>query len=135
MRYYAVIDTNVLVSALLKAESNPAQVIHAVFSGLVTPVVSEEILQEYAEVLNRKKFKFPPIVIKTLLDQIRSSSVVIDPLKSDFEFIDPDDAVFFDVTLSNQESVETYPVTGNQKHFPVVPYVITPKEMVDIIYG
>ena len=56
----AVIDTNVLVSALLNFRSNPGQVLLSVFNGETVPLVNDEILAEYREVLARKKFRFPP---------------------------------------------------------------------------
>ena len=53
MRYFAVLDTNVLVSALLSSsknkESNPLKVIRYVFTGLVHPVYNDDILEEYRE--------------------------------------------------------------------------------------
>ena len=60
---YAVIDTNVLVSALLSSHDNAAtvQVVGKLFSGEVIPLLSEEILREYAEVLKRKKFGFSAV--------------------------------------------------------------------------
>ena len=57
---YAAIDTNVLVSALLNFQSNPGQVLLSVFNGETIPLVNEEILAEYRDVLARKKFRFPP---------------------------------------------------------------------------
>lgn len=50
MTYYAVIDTNVLVSAMLKWSSVPGNVL--VFSGVIVPVFNEQILDEYRTVLN-----------------------------------------------------------------------------------
>ena len=58
MKYYAVIDTNVIVSALLKWNSVPGVVLQAVFNGFVVPVFNDEILNEYRNVLNRPKFGF-----------------------------------------------------------------------------
>ena len=55
MRYYAVIDTNVLVSAMLKWESVPGSVLVLAFDGPITPILNEEILAEYREVLRRPK--------------------------------------------------------------------------------
>ena len=56
MKCYAVIDTNVLVSSLLTKNSESAivGVIKLVADGIVVPVFSKEILQEYNEVLHRK---------------------------------------------------------------------------------
>lgn len=61
----AVIDTNVIVSALLKWDSVPGKVLQAVFEGNVIPVYNEDILNEYRLVLNREKFHFPstPIIV------------------------------------------------------------------------
>ena len=54
MIYYAVIDTNVVISAMLKPESNPGTVLKYALSGVVVPLVNDEILNEYITVTNRK---------------------------------------------------------------------------------
>lgn len=56
---YGVIDTNVLVSAMLKWNSVPGPVLRHVFAGNLVPVFNNKILEEYREVLLRKKFHFP----------------------------------------------------------------------------
>ena len=56
MKYYAVIDTNVLVSAMLKWESVPGSVLALTFDGPITPLLSKDIVAEYREVLSRPKF-------------------------------------------------------------------------------
>lgn len=130
---FAVIDTNVIVSALLSksGQSNPALVITAVITGAITPLYNKEILEEYQEVLSRKKFKFHPGSISNLISVfseygIESSRLTV----QDFIFPDPDDAVFYEVTLSKDDAVL---VTGNIKHFPKAPFVVTPTQMVDIL--
>lgn len=57
-KIYAVIDTNVIVSALfsISGQSNPAVIIRKVIDGTITPIYNEEILSEYKEVLGRDKF-------------------------------------------------------------------------------
>ena len=57
-KYYAVIDTNVIVSALIskKAESYPLSVMAHVYSGVIIPVFNNEIINEYKDVLSREKF-------------------------------------------------------------------------------
>lgn len=55
MKYYAVIDTNVLVSAVLKEGSAPWQVVKEALDGCITPLLNGDILSEYSEVLLRKK--------------------------------------------------------------------------------
>ena len=58
MKYYAVIDTNVLVSAALKANSTPNGILKEIGNGRIIPLYNDEILAEYSEVLFRPKFKF-----------------------------------------------------------------------------
>jgi putative PIN family toxin of toxin-antitoxin system len=67
----AVIDTNVLVSGLLSASGNEALIILAVHQGLVRPCLSEAIIAEYAKVLARPKFSFPPDEVEALIAMLR----------------------------------------------------------------
>lgn len=70
MKYYAVIDTNVLVSALLRWESPPGTVAAESLTGRIRPLLNTEILAEYREVLNRPKFHFPKDAVDVLLNGI-----------------------------------------------------------------
>lgn len=73
--YYAVIDTNVLVSALLSRTntvSAPAKIVEYLYQGQFVPVYNNEILEEYAEVLSRTKFHFDSSNVKTLISQIKN---------------------------------------------------------------
>lgn len=51
----------------------------------------------------------------------------------DYDVSDPDDIVFYAVTMEKRQDGEAYLVTGNKKHFPSEPFVVTPREMLDII--
>ena len=64
---YAVLDTNVLVSALLGASrmSIPTLVLKAVTERQLIPLYNDEIINEYREVLSRKKFPFDHELIET----------------------------------------------------------------------
>ena len=55
MNYYAVLDTNVLVSALIRKESVLGVVVTHALEGKIIPLVNAEILEEYNDVLRRKK--------------------------------------------------------------------------------
>ena len=57
-KFYAVIDTNVIVSAVISKslESNPAKIIRAIVQDRIIPLFNDEILDEYREVLSRPKF-------------------------------------------------------------------------------
>ena len=50
------------------------------------------------------------------------------PVREDFP--DPKDVVFYEITMSKEDA---YLVTGNTKHFPKSPIVVTPAEMLDIL--
>ena len=57
-KFYAVIDTNVIVSAVISKhlESNPAKIIRAIVQERIVPLFNDEIIEEYREVLSRPKF-------------------------------------------------------------------------------
>lgn len=133
MKYYAVIDTNVLVSAMLKWNSIPGNVMELVFSGLITPLLNEHIMKEYREVLSRPKFHMTEEVIRNVLTEINRLGIYIDAEKIDIILPDSKDRVFYEVVMEERKAEDAYPVTGNIKHFPVKPYVVTPRQMMDII--
>ena len=134
MKFYAVIDTNVIVSSLLKWNSVPGVVLQAVFNGFVVPVYNDEILNEYRNVLNRPKFGFSSELISETISQIESLGVMENALETVAEAMpDPKDIVFYSIALSHGKTAETHLVTGNVKHFPANPIVVTPRQMLDIL--
>ena len=133
MRYYAVIDTNVIVSAMLKWNSVPGNILELAIEGPITPVLNEKILEEYREVLLRPKFHFTDKIVSEVIEAIKRRTIFADEERIDIELPDPKDRVFYEVVMEQRKSSDAYLVTGNIKHFPVEPYVVTPKEMMDII--
>ncbi len=65
MVYYAVIDTNVLVSAFIsKHQDSPVvKIFDLIEQGIITPVYNTEILNEYIDVLCRPKFQIPITIV------------------------------------------------------------------------
>jgi len=135
MVYYAVIDTNVLISAMLKWNSVPGNVLEFTFSGTIVPVLNEHIVREYREVLSRPKFKFPKDIIDTVVSEIERLGIYIDAPELEIELPDPKDRVFYEVVMEERNVEDAYLVTGNLKHFPAEPFVVTPRQMIDIIVG
>lgn len=133
MKYYAVIDTNVLVSALLKKGSAPWEVLQETLGGIIIPLVNDDILAEYGEVLLRAKFGFSKQAVNDLLGELPKRAVFVNPARTEEVLPDPDDAVFYEVVMTAQETADSYLITGNTKHFPVKPFIVTPREMLDII--
>lgn len=78
MKYYAVIDTNVLVSAMLKWDSVPGNVMEFVFNGLIIPLLNKRIMKEYKEVLSRPKFHMTEEVVQNILMEINRLGLYID---------------------------------------------------------
>ncbi len=133
MKYYAIIDTNVIVSAMLKNGSVPGQVAAEALNGDIIPILNDEILAEYEDVLNRPKFRFDKGAVKVFLDELKKRAVYSDYGMIEDEIADPKDVVFYAVLMEKRKEDDAYLVTGNLKHFPVRTYIVTPKEMMDII--
>ena len=133
MKYYAVIDTNVIVSALLKRTSTPGKVVQHILAGIAVPVFSKEILFEYKEVLSRKKFNFSPKVIENIFKMILDNDIELSGIQTEEKLSDPKDAIFYEVTMDFLQTKETFLATGNIKDFPVKLFVVTPKEMLEIM--
>lgn len=132
-KIYAVIDTNVIVSALISKHPGtaPLTVLANVFSGDITPVFNDEIIEEYQVVLSREKFHLNPQDIDTALSAITNYGLNLERTPDADEFFpDPKDLVFYEVKMSKDDA---YLVTGNTKHFPKKPFVVTPREMVHIL--
>ena len=123
--FYAVIDTNVLVSALLNINSNPGIVLCSVFNGQTTPLINTDILAEYREVLARKKFHFPKETVDIILKRLENSSLKTEEIPAEFpEVSDPKDRCFFAVTMAARQTEEALLITGNIRHFPQQPFVV-----------
>ena len=132
MPLYAVIDTNVLVSAFLKENSVPRYIINYMYAGKIIPVYNEEIINEYSAVLHRPKFCFPSESVDIAVNAIQQIGLKIDGAIITEPITDPKDIVFYAVTLNARKQFETYLITGNIKHFPAEPFVVTPRQFLDI---
>ena len=108
MRYFAVIDTNVLVSALLRFDSIPGQTVQEALGGAIVPLLSKEILAEYGEVLRRAKFPFAEQDILDVLSGIRACGLNVELDQIPLETPDPDDAVFYAVVMEKRKDADAY---------------------------
>ena len=133
MKYHAVIDTNVLVSFLLtkNPESSVVKVMELIKEGTIVPLLHHEITKEYNEVLRRCNFGFNETTITDLISILINTGISCDRQETIESFPDPDDIVFYEVSLSVDDA---YLVTGNLKHFPKNGRVVTPAEMLQIIH-
>jgi putative PIN family toxin of toxin-antitoxin system len=128
---YAVIDTNVLVSALItkNPEAATAKVVKLLLEHGFIPLYDADIITEYEDVLHRAKFPIRSEVADALIAYIIENG--IEASKVDFEeaMPDEDDRVFYEVSLSQEDS---FLVTGNLKHYPASPRVITPADFIEM---
>ena len=133
MKYFAVIDTNVLVFALLKYHSIPGSLLELVFTDMITPVLNNEIESEYLSVLSRPKFHFSKEIINDIIQTFRLKGLYIDSSPINILLPDPKDVIFYEIVMEQRKQSDTWLVTGNIKHFPNKSYVVTPRQMLDII--
>ena len=125
---YAVVDTNVLVAAAKshKPESSASRIINLVLTGVITPLICDEIIEEYEGILNLPVLSIPQDVSSIILDKFIERGVNPGRTPSQEEHPDPTDQVFYEISLSVEDA---YLVTNNKKHFPQKPLVVTPSEM------
>ena len=104
MKYYAVIDTNVIVSAMLKWDSIPGNVMEMVFDGSIIPILNECIVNEYQNVLLRPKFHLTEDIVRDVLESIKSQGIYVDAETIDIELPDPNDTVFYEVVMEKRKT-------------------------------
>ena len=77
MKIYAVIDTNVIVSALLSRFKNTStvQLMQHLILGDITPIYNDDILAEYYSVLTRPKFNLPESLIDEAMEVIKKFGI------------------------------------------------------------
>lgn len=129
---YAVIDTNVLVAAVKtsKLDSSTSQVLSLVFAGIIKPLVSEEILSEYNDILNLPVLNMDSEKVADVLEKFREDGLYPGRTPSNETFPDETDRIFYEISLSVENS---HVVTNNVKHFPKVLRVVTPSEMLVLL--
>ncbi len=111
-----VIDTNVLISALLQPQGLPAQVLLMSVPGRAARLcVSGEVYAEYEEVIRRPRFKRSESEIADTLRAIREIGIWVKPSHKVRACIDPDDDVFLECA---QAARAHYIVTGQCERFP-----------------
>ena len=122
-----VIDTNVLVSALWSRNGTPARIVSMVLGGNIVPCYDYRILCEYREVLQRPKFGFSKSEVNSLLDWFESYGRSVLPESLADVFLDEADKKFYEVA----KFCGAVLVTGNLKHFPKDPLVMSVTDFLD----
>ena len=110
-----VLDTNIIVSALLQPLGPPAQVFVLVLGGSIQLCISGSVYTEYEEVIGRPRLRRSSDIIAGTLAAIREKGFWVRPAEPVRVCSDPDDDIFLECA---QAARADYLVTGNLKHFP-----------------
>ncbi|HJZ94989.1 MAG TPA: putative toxin-antitoxin system toxin component, PIN family [Candidatus Solibacter sp.] len=128
-----VLDTNIIVSALLQPLGPSAQIFTMALSGSIQMCMTGPVYAEYEEVIRRPRLKRSDEIITATLQSIRDNALWVRPSDKVRACLDPDDDMFLECA---QAARADYLVTGNTKDFPIswegTP-VITPRAMLDHI--
>jgi putative PIN family toxin of toxin-antitoxin system len=123
-----VIDTNVIVSALMNVNGIPAKILSQVLNGNMKVLYDNRILFEYMDVLTRKKFSFDAWTVNDLINYIKYDGEFINAGHLNVKFQDESDKKFYEVYKSGEAD---YLITGNIKHFPDDDTIVTPRKIID----
>ena len=124
-----VLDTNILVSALWKAEGNPFRIVDLFLKGKIFLYYSALIINEYREVLSRPRFNFQPERVSKLLNDIFVYGILIEPNPSTIPMIDETDRKFYDTA----KTAGAILITGNIKHYPTENFIMSLADFIKII--
>ncbi len=128
-----VLDTNIIVSALLQPLGPPVQVFVLALDGSIHLCVSGQIYAEYEEVISRPRFERSESSITGALDAIREKALWVKPSETVRACSDADDDIFLECA---QGARADYLVTGNLKHFPASwqgTQVISARRLLDLL--
>jgi putative PIN family toxin of toxin-antitoxin system len=123
-----VLDTNVIVSALLTPQGVPAKILGLVLNGAIEIGYDNSVLVEYIDVLNRGKFNLNKELINSVIDFVKYEGKYIIAEPQNIKFQDEDDKVFYALYKSGEID---YLITGNTKDFPKDKNIITPRKFIE----
>ena len=124
-----VLDTNIIVSAALSSEGNPAKIIKLIaLDDSIQIYYSPAILDEYKKVLSYERLNLSEEKQTRAVNLIEKNGVCVQPETSDIPLPDESDRIFYDTA----KAVNAYLVTGNQKHYPEESQIVTPARFVEI---
>ena len=110
-----VLDTNVVVSALIKPDGLEERVLRLALSGHLILYASPAIFAEYVAVLARPKLKLKQDEIEIVLAELRKASTLVKPTQPVSAAADESDNRFLECA---EAADADYIVTGNKRHFP-----------------
>jgi putative PIN family toxin of toxin-antitoxin system len=128
-----VLDTNVVVSAHLKAGGLEAFILDLALASKLQLYVSPDVLAEYEEVLRRPRFRIDSKKVTQSLRLIKKRAKNVKPTLTLSVSPDPDDNRFLECA---EAAGADYLVTGNRRHFPSKhrnTLVVNARQLIEII--
>lgn len=125
-----VVDTNVIVSALMNPNGIPAGILALILNGKLKILYDNRIMFEYIDVLSRREFCFESETINNLVNIFKNDGEYINAEYTQIKFTDESDKKFYEVFKSGEAQ---FLITGNKKHFPKEKAIVTPGEFVSSI--
>jgi len=124
-----VVDTNIIVSAILSPSGKPAQIINLVAnSKRLKMFYSIDILSEYKRVLAYERLNIPKDTQSIVVKMITAFGILINPPISNIQMPDETDRTFYDTATVSSSIL----ITGNIKHFLPESFIVTPAEFLEI---
>ena len=129
-----VLDTNVLVSAVLSPAGPPAEILSLVINEEVILCYDDRVLNEYRGVLGRERFGFDGEAVSSLVSFLEQTGERVNATPLDLQLPDPDDRVFFEILES---AAADFLVTGNTRHYHSLGdrRIVTPREFMTRYFG
>jgi len=124
----AVLDTNVLVSALWTPAGNPSTIVSLILVDKIIPCFSQSILNEYRAVLSRPKLMFLSGQVDRLLYEIAIRGLMVTVSPGLIQLPDEADRKFYDVA----KYCDAFLVTGNTRHFPKEHKILNPAKFLKL---
>lgn len=126
------IDTNVLVSGMLREEGPPGRIVNLIYHYGVHVAVDHRVIGEYQTVTRRAKFALPDEKLQHLFDSLQNVEIYVDARDPAVNLPDPKDNMFLEVALA---AGADFLITGNLRHFPARSRrgvrVVNPKQFID----
>ncbi|MCL2054871.1 MAG: putative toxin-antitoxin system toxin component, PIN family [Oscillospiraceae bacterium] len=123
-----VIDTNVIVSSNISSGGKPAEIMKLFYAGKLQMFYSLEIISEYKRVLTYKKLNIGVETQNDIIKALEIGGILIEPPKSNIPLIDETDRTFYDTAKSSK----AFLITGNSRHYPDEPFIMTPAEFMRV---
>ena len=126
--FRVVLDTNILVAALLYPLGKPAKTLAFCISEKAEICYNSQIMWEYEDVLFRPRFKFDIEEIKNnTLTELKKVGLIIEPTQSTIYMPHESDRIFYDTAKAGEALL----ITGNQRHYPNEPFILSPAEFLE----